>query len=177
MGGYGLKGAAPWWVAVAVVLGDQLTKIWAVASLDDGPIRLLGDTLAFRLTRNPGAAFSSFTSGGTALGVVAIIIPLVVSFALPRMKRRVDQIALALVLGGAIGNLIDRIFRGDGFLDGAVVDFIDFSFWPTFNVADSGISVGVVLMLLAAVVFKPPHEDDARDKMSGELERESLNDG
>ena len=129
-----MKGVAPWWVAFAVVTGDQLTKIWAVARLDDGPIKLLGDTLAFRLTRNPGAAFSRFTSGGTVLAVVAIVIVLVVSFALPRMTRRVEQIALALVLGGAIGNLIDRIFRGDGVLDGAVVDFIDFSFWPTVNV-------------------------------------------
>jgi len=59
-------------------------------------------------------------------------------------------------MGGALGNFTDRIFRGDGFLDGAVVDFIDFSFFPTFNAADSAISIGVVLMLLSVVLHKEP---------------------
>ena len=67
-------------------------------------------------------------------------------------SRRVEAVALGMVLGGAIGNLVDRVFRGDGLLDGAVVDFIDFSFFPTFNVADAAINIGVALLLIATFV-------------------------
>ncbi len=67
-----------------------------------------------------------------------------------KVERRREVAALALVLGGALGNLIDRIFRGDGLLDGGVVDFIDLSFFPAFNVADSAITIGAGLALLYA---------------------------
>ncbi len=132
---------------------DQLTKVWAVAALSDGSIELIDGVLQLRLTRNPGAAFSSFTGGGPFLGGVAAIVAIAIAFLLPLIDERLDRLALSLVMGGALGNFTDRIFRGDGFLDGAVVDFIDFSFWPTFNAADSAITVGVVLML-ATVVFR-----------------------
>lgn len=62
--------------------------------------------------------------------------------------------ALGLVLGGAVGNLIDRLFRGDGFLDGGVVDFIDFSFFATFNVADACVTIGVILLLFATFIHR-----------------------
>jgi len=65
-------------------------------------------------------------------------------------SRRLEALALGLVLGGAVGNLADRVFRGSGLLDGAVVDFIDFKSFPTFNVADMAINVGVFLLLVAA---------------------------
>jgi len=154
MGGQGLSGRRPWWLAAAVVGVDQLAKALAVAFLEDGPVQLIGDFLELRLTRNPGAAFSSFTDGGRALAVIAIVVAVAVALAVPRMGRRSEQIALLLILGGAIGNLTDRIVRGGGLLDGAVVDFIDFSFWPTFNIADAAISVGVAVLVLGA--FLPP---------------------
>lgn len=138
-----------------MIAADQLTKVWALAALDEGPINLIGDTLRFRLTRNPGAAFSSFAGGGTAIAVIAIIAAVAIALYLPKVEERVDRLALALIMGGALGNVADRIFRGDGFLDGAVIDFIDLSFWPTFNVADSAISVGVVLMLVSAFFVAP----------------------
>ncbi len=138
----------PWWVVIAVVAADQITKAWAVAGLEDAPVSLIGEFLELSLTRNPGAAFSSFTGGGRFLAVVAMLIIVVVAAALPQASRRFEQVALALILGGAVGNLIDRFVRGDGVLDGAVVDFIDFSFWPTFNVADSAITLGVVALLI-----------------------------
>lgn len=135
---------------------DQLTKVWAVAALSDGPIVLIDGFLQLRLTRNPGAAFSSFTGGGAFLAVIAAIVAVAIGFLLPLIEERLERVALALVMGGALGNFTDRIFRGDGFLDGAVVDFIDFSFFPTFNAADSAISIGVVLMLLSVVLHKEP---------------------
>ena len=76
--------------------------------------------------------------------------PLGLFLALREAGRRLDAIALGLVLGGAVGNLLDRLFRGDSFLDGAVVDFINVPFFATFNVADIAINVGVALLLLAA---------------------------
>lgn len=139
-----------------MVAVDQLTKVWAVAALSDGSIELIDGFLQLRLTRNPGAAFSSFTGGGPLLGAVAAAVAIAIAFLLPKIEQRLDRVALSLVMGGALGNFADRIFRGDGLLDGAVVDFISFSFWPTFNAADSAISVGVVLMLLTVLFKKEP---------------------
>ncbi len=155
MGRQGLTGP-PWWVAVVVVAADQITKVWAVAALEGEPVSVIGEFLELRLTRNPGAAFSSFTGGGRFLAVVAILIVVVVAVTLPQAARRFEQVSLALILGGAVGNLLDRFFRGEGILDGAVVDFIDLSFWPTFNVADSAISVGVVVLILGALFAPHP---------------------
>lgn len=137
-----------------VVLLDQLTKTWAIAALADSPISLIGDTLQLRLTRNPGAAFSSFTGGGTVIAVIAAVVVVAIALLLPKVELPLDRFALALIMGGALGNFADRIFRGDGFLDGAVVDFVDLSFWPTFNLADSAISIGVVLMLAGALFHR-----------------------
>lgn len=135
---------------------DQLTKIWAVERLDESSISLIGDVLALRLTFNTGAAFSSFTDGGPLLGVIAVGVIGAVAFAMSRTRRWIDQIGLALILGGAVGNLVDRIFRGDGVLDGGVVDFIDLSFWPTFNVADSAITIGVVILIVSSLFVNRP---------------------
>ena len=145
-----------------VVLLDQLTKIWAVAALSDGPIDIFGEVLQFRLTRNPGAAFSLFTSGGPVLGVLAAGVAVLIAALLPRIELAIDRFALALIMGGALGNLTDRIFRGDGFLDGSVVDFISPSFFPSFNVADTAITIGVVLMLWSSLVNH--HPDEAADR-------------
>ena len=150
-------------VAAIVVLVDQLTKIWAVAALSDGPIDVFGEVFRLRLTRNPGAAFSSFTGGGPVLGVLAAIVAIAIVFVLPKIELPIDRFAMALIMGGALGNFVDRIFRGDGVLDGAVVDFLDLSFWPTFNFADSAITVGVVLMLVSALFTREPTVADATD--------------
>jgi signal peptidase II len=161
-------------IVVAVVVMDQLTKLWAVAVLEDGPIELIGDFLALRITRNPGAAFSSFGGGGTAIGVAALLVAATIAVLLPRVERRIEEVALALILGGAIGNLFDRVFRGEGVLDGAVVDFVDFSFFPTFNVADSAITVGAALLVIGAV-FLTGHGD--REDAAGGAEGSAEPDG
>lgn len=143
-------------IAAIIVALDQVTKIWAVSALSDGPISLIGDFLRFHLTRNPGAAFTTFQSGGVVLALIAASVAVAIAVILPKIDVPLDRFALSLVMGGTLGNFTDRIFRGDGFLDGAVVDFIDLWFIPTFNVADSAITVGVALMLLSALLHKEP---------------------
>ena len=141
-----------------MILVDQLTKIWAVAGLSDGPVDVFGEVLQFRLYRNPGAAFSSFTGGGPVIGVIAAVVAVALAVLLPRIDLRIDRLGLSLIMGGALGNLTDRIFRGDGFLDGAVIDFISPSFFPSFNIADSAITIGVALMLWSSIFNKELHE-------------------
>jgi len=137
-----------------------------VSALSDGPINLIGETLQFRLTRNPGAAFSSFTGGGPVLGVVAAVVAVAIAFVLPKIEPGADRIGLALVMGGALGNFVDRVFRGDGFLDGPVVDFISPSFFPAFNVADSAITIGVALMLWSALFNHNTADEAGRDPVA-----------
>lgn len=136
-------------VATVVVVLDQLTKWWASNALADGPIVVVDGFFQFRLTFNTGASFSLFSGGGQIVAVIAIGVAVMIFYMLGDASRRIEALALGLVLGGALGNLIDRIFRGSGLLDGAVVDFIDFSFFATFNVADMAINIGVLVLLIA----------------------------
>jgi signal peptidase II len=138
----------PFLVAGLVLLLDQLTKAWAVTVLSAGPVRVIGELLQFRLTRNPGGAFSIATGLTPLLAVLAAIMAVVIVRTTRRASDPVVAYALALVLGGALGNLTDRFLRDPGFLRGEVVDFIKLPYWPTFNVADSAITVGVALILL-----------------------------
>lgn len=116
---------------------------------------LIEDFLQFRLTYNTGAAFSMFSSGGPILAVIAVGVIAMIMFVLKDASHRAEAIGLGMVLGGSIGNFTDRLFRGDALLDGAVVDFIDFSFFATFNVADMGITLGVGLLLVVAFILRP----------------------
>lgn len=138
-------------VAAAVFVLDQLTKQWAVATLDDRTIDVVW-TLRFNLVRNTGAAFSLLVGLGPfiAIGVVVVVIVLV------RTGRsaatRPMAVAIGLIVGGALGNLADRVFRsGDGFLGGAVVDFVDLQWWPVFNVADASVVIGSALLVLSGM--------------------------
>jgi signal peptidase II len=141
-------------LALAIVLGvvalDVLTKVWAVHELADGPVSIIGDTVDFRLARNTGGAFSLFQAFTPLLAVLAVV----VAFFLVRAVRRADDtlllVALSLVLGGALGNLIDRVFRAPGFMRGGVIDFVHLSEWPTFNVADSAVTIGAILLVIWA---------------------------
>jgi len=108
-----------------------------------------------RLTFNTGASFSLFSNGGVIIAVIAVGVIGLIMYMLGDASRRIEAIALGLVLGGSLGNLIDRIFRGEGVLDGAVVDWIDVQFFAVFNAADVFINVGVALLLFAAFVRRP----------------------
>jgi signal peptidase II len=133
-------------LAAAVVVCDQLTKQWAADELADGHVIDLVWTLRLNLVYNSGSAFSIGRGLGPLLGVLAVVVVLV----LVRMGRlfnsRATAVALGAVLGGAIGNLTDRAFReGSGsFLGGYVIDFVDFQWWPVFNVADIAIVCGAI---------------------------------
>ena len=137
-------------VAAIIVILDQITKAWAVAAASEEPITIIDGWFQIFVTRNPGASFSQFTGSGQIIAVIAIGIVIGIVALVDRVPNNLDAGALGLILGGAAGNLIDRIVRGDGFLDGAVVDWFDPSFFPTFNVADSAITVGTIVLLLSA---------------------------
>ena len=127
---------------------DQLTKAWVLHALADGPLTLLGP-IRLNLTRNAAGAFGL---GGAAVPFLAVVaLGLVVFMASSGATTRHPLLALAvgLVLGGALGNLADRLFRGHGFLNGAVVDFVDLRVWPIFNLADAAITVGCILLVWA----------------------------
>ena len=143
----------PLLLAVAVIAADQLTKWWAVSTLPGNPIELIPGVLFLRYVTNPGAAFGLLPGAGSfiALGAVAAVVRIVLG--VHRLPGRLEAVAMGLVLGGALGNLGDRLFRGPGLLDGRVVDFVDFEYFPAFNVADSAITVGAALALLAAFVL------------------------
>jgi signal peptidase II len=133
-------------VAAVVVVLDQITKVWAVSALSDGPVKVVGSLLQFRLTRNPGGAFSLGTGLTPVLAVLAVAMVVYIVRTTRRTADPIMAFSLALVLGGAVGNLVDRLVRSPGILRGEVVDFIKVPHWPTFNVADSAITVGVILI-------------------------------
>jgi signal peptidase II len=135
-------------VAALVVVVDQLTKWWAVHALGDGRVVDIVWTLRFNLVRNSGAAFSTGRGLGPLLGLGAVIVVLVL-IRLGRVYRSPGtSLALGAVLGGAVGNLIDRAVReGSGqVLGGYVIDFIDVQWWPVWNVADMAIVCGGIAL-------------------------------
>lgn len=145
-------------VAALVVLLDQVTKTWALNALDEGP-RHVAWTLQFNLSFNSGAAFGL----GQGLAPVLVAVAVVLLVVLLGMGRAAGTtvpalLAFALVIGGATGNLADRLFRGHG---GAVVDFIDLQWWPIFNVADAAITCGAVLLVLTASLDRRPDKAEA----------------
>ena len=140
-------------LALAIAALDQATKTWAVTALANRPISLVGDLVELRLNYNSGAAFGilpdatvllSLIAAGTAVGVAVALFR-------GRIQGVVARLALALLLGGAVGNLVDRLIRPPGLLRGEVVDLFRVGAWPTFNVADSAITIGAVLFVLVAL--------------------------
>ena len=134
-----------------------MTKLVVVATIEPGEdIRVLGGALYLTNLRNTGAAFS-FAEGFTILfTLIAVAVAVVILRTARRLRSTGWAVALGLVLGGALGNLIDRIFRDPGFLRGGVVDFLsvfapDGDVWPVFNVADSAIVCGGILGVVLAV--------------------------
>lgn len=142
---------------------DVATKVWVVERLRGDTVELLGGALLIRQSRNPGAAFG-LAGGATLLfTAVALVVVAVILRTATRLRSRGWALALGLVLGGAAGNLVDRVLRSPGPLRGAVVDFIDFQVWPSFNVADSGIVVGGALAVLLSMRGIEPN-GDPRDR-------------
>jgi signal peptidase II len=143
----------------AVVLGiDSATKALVVAGIEPGhPVRIVGDVLTFTLVRNSGAAFSMATGMTWLLALVAVAVAVGVIRYGRRLRSVWWALGLGLVLGGTLGNLIDRFFRSPGPLRGHVVDFIAVGhWWPVFNAADSAIVCGAILLVaLTTFGFEP----------------------
>lgn len=136
-------------VAIAVVVIDQLTKWWAVERLaGHDPITLVGDLLSLRFVLNPGAALGTAAGYTIVLSVVAIAVTVVLVVIAPRLRDVGWAVGLGLFLGGAVGNLIDRLFREPAFLEGHVVDFIDYAGFFVGNVADIALTVAAVVIIL-----------------------------
>ncbi len=136
-------------VALFVIVADQLTKHWAVNELVDRDIDLFW-TLRFNLSYNTGMAFSRGEDLGPIIGVLALVVVVVLLLSIKRQPGRLTDVAVGMIVGGAIGNVIDRLFRQEAWLRGGVVDFIDFQWFPIFNIADIGVTVGGALLVLAS---------------------------
>jgi len=161
-------------LAVFVLVADQITKVIAVANLTEGgeSPRILGGLVYFSLIRNAGAAFSIGTGMTWILAIVAIAVVVVIIRMASKLRSAMWATSLGLILGGALGNLSDRIFRSPGVMRGHVVDFVSVfgpnaEHFPVFNVADSAITIGGVLLVLTALLgiefdgTRPRHEHRA----------------
>ena len=137
--------------ALVILVADVVSKVAVVATLHPGErVHVLGDLLVIVETRNSGAAFSIGTGATILFSAVALAVVVVILRAARRLRSRAWALTLGLLLGGAIGNLIDRLVRSPGPLRGHVVDWIELPHWPVFNVADSAIVVGGVIAVVLA---------------------------
>ena len=141
--------------AVAILVLDILTKGWAVSALSDGRDIHIFWTLHFALTHNEGMAFSTGTNIGPFIGMLAIVVIAILVATMRKQSNAMSLVATGCIVGGATGNVLDRVFRGTGFMDGAVVDFIDLRWWPVFNVADIGIVCGAIAVAYSMIVSQP----------------------
>ena len=149
-----------------IVAADQITKSLIVAKLqyrDGQRFDIFGDRVGFSLARNSGAAFSRLQGFTPLLAVGAIVIAAVLARTLRTSNDRATTIGLVMVLGGACGNLGDRFFRAPGFLRGHVVDFVQVGSFPLFNVADSCITIGAILIAVRSFMVSDPKPDSEPD--------------
>ncbi len=138
-------------VAGTVVVVDQLTKWWALNALDDRIVSVAW-TLRLNLAFNRGSAFGLGPGLAPFIAIAALVIVVILLRSGRHRQSITGAVAVGLVLGGAVGNLLDRALRsGDGFLQGGVVDFIDLQWWPIFNVADTAIVIGGILLVLGGL--------------------------
>lgn len=141
-------------IALVVIFLDQLTKELAIANLSNGQVvEVLGEVLRFRLAYNDSAAFSLGVGATWVLAIISSLATIALLWFGPKAKNLTWSIIAAFVLGGAAGNLIDRLTRAPGFLNGHVVDFISIPFnFPIFNIADSFLVIGVSLAILRTLL-------------------------
>ena len=135
-------------VAALTIALDVVTKVAAVAFLADRePVVVVPGVLDLTLVRNPGAAFGLGTGQTWLLSAIAIVVVGVVLRMAGRLRDRGWALALGLLLGGAVGNLLDRLFRQPGPMRGHVIDFLQLPNWPVFNLADSAICLAAALVV------------------------------
>lgn len=136
--------------AALVYALDRLTKVLAEHYLGGRPpVEIVPGVLELRFTTNPGGAFGLFGGAAWLFVLASVVVVIAVVVSARRLPSTLAAVSLGFVLGGALGNLTDRVIRGPGF-SGEVVDFIDFQVWPVFNLADSAIVVGAILLFLSS---------------------------
>ncbi len=145
-----------------ISVADQISKAWVRASIPEGGSLFEVGIFRFTNLQNTGAAFGLFQGQSLILSIIALFgISLVLIYAFVLYRRfpvfigKLGHFALGLILGGTVGNVIDRLFRG------YVTDFIDFTFWPAFNIADSAVTVSVII--LAYCLLRSPQSEKYQD--------------
>ncbi len=139
-------------VAAVILAVDIVSKVLAVRLLNPGqPVSIIGDTVTWTLVRNSGAAFSMATGYTWILTLIATAVVIGIIWMGRRLVSPWWALGLGMILGGALGNLVDRFFRWPGPLRGHVVDFLSIGWWPVFNVADACVVGGAVLLVALSV--------------------------
>jgi signal peptidase II len=155
MAGRARLAAVLYGVGAAAYLLDRVTKLVVERNLAGGPpIVLIPGVLQLRYTSNAGGAFGLFGGQPWLFLTATLAVCAVIAFLSTRLPSRLSAVGLGLILGGALGNLTDRILHGPG-VSGEVTDFIDFHIWPVFNAADSAIVIGAALVMLASLRQSP----------------------
>ncbi|MDO5668842.1 MAG: signal peptidase II [Corynebacterium sp.] len=140
-------------IILVVAAIDQVTKAVMLAWLEPGvPVPVIGDWFRFFLLFNPGAAFSMGENSTWLFTTIQLAFVIGIAIAAPRIRDRGQALGLALIAGGALGNLIDRLFREPGFWFGHVVDFISVGSFAVFNIADAAITIGVAVFIIAMFI-------------------------
>ncbi|MFM2263746.1 MAG: hypothetical protein RLY81_98 [Actinomycetota bacterium] len=144
-------------VAWTVWILDLATKIWAVNNLSyKSNIKVIGEFFQLTFVRNPGAAFS-FAQGATIfLSLFSLIVMIAILYYSPKITSSGWAVVLGLVLGGILGNMVDRIFREPGVLRGHVIDWLQLPNWPVFNIADTAIVVAALISMVLTARNIPP---------------------
>jgi signal peptidase II len=154
-------------VAAVVLTLDIVTKVLAVRLLPPGqPVSIIGDAVTWTLVRNSGAAFSMATGYTWLLTLIATGVVVGIFWMGRRLVSPWWAVGLGMILGGAMGNLVDRFFRSPGPLRGHVVDFLSVGWWPVFNVADPSV-VGGAILLVALSIFGFDFDTVGRRKPGG----------
>lgn len=139
-------------IAAVIIVVDQLTKQWALTALADGRTIDVIWTLRFNLVFNRGMAFSQGQGLGPIIGLLALAVVVILLVSLRKGAGPWGTVGVGLVVGGALGNVIDRLFREEGWFRGAVVDFIDFQWFPVFNIADMAINIGAGVLIVGTLL-------------------------
>lgn len=149
-------------IILAVAAVDQVVKAIMLAWLEPGvPVPVIGDWFRFFLLFNPGAAFSMGANSTWLFTTIQLTFVVVIAVLAPKIRDRWQAVGLAMIAGGALGNLIDRIFRDPGFWFGHVVDYISVGGFAVFNIADASITCGVIVFVIAMLTEERREKDRA----------------
>lgn len=155
-------------VAVLALASDQLTKQWALQNVSPDRIDpFIGSFISFQLVFNPGAAFSMLAHSTWIFTVLSIVISVLILWYMREVRSIWWAFALGMLFGGAVGNLIDRLFREPSFGEGHVIDFLNWNGWFVGNVADIWIVVAAALLFILAIVGVPAFEEAASKPVEG----------